>query len=272
MVMKVNKTISLVVAIVMMISTVLTPTISFASDNSNVKDPVTLQEVYNIYEENCDLVTLVSETENRLIYDVQIKDIDGGVINSEIEATINAQGNQVLDITEGEKREIVTIDSNRNLYVDGELVKITDLENSINGSEIVTMGAHRIYWQETAPYAKGSAYTKKHGTVKKSLEYTKPLKDATASALVSIIVLGLGLSGAGSIAVGFIASGVISWFGKNDPKGKAWSVKDVQYVHNTKGFTVKTGMSVIKHNFTYYSNTDCTGKIGSGIRYQVYSS
>ncbi len=58
---------------------------------------------------------------------------------------------------------------------------------------------------------------------------------------------------------------------RNDPAGKAWSLKDVKYVHKSKGFNVKSNMSVFKRVFTYYGNTNCAGKIGSGTRFQVFA-
>lgn len=67
------------------------------------------------------------------------------------------------------------------------------------------------------------------------------------------------------------ASGLILWFGRNDPAGKAWSAKDKIYVHGTKGFEVKPRMGVRKHTLTYYANTNFTAKIGSEVGYQIFT-
>lgn len=235
-------------------------------------EALSLNDVYKIYENNCDTISLISSEKNQLVYDVTNETENGEIIIFHITASVDNNGHQTLDILENGKRDIVTIDSAKNIYIDGKLVEIENVEgNEISASEIVLMGGHRIYWQKTAPYGKSGDYTKISSTVKKKLTYTKPLKDATVGALVSLICIGLGLSSAGSLAVGFIASGVISWFGRNDPAGKAWSLKDVKYVHKSKGFNVKSNMSVYKHVFTYYGNTNYTGKIGSGTRFQVFA-
>lgn len=267
-----NKYIALLLVIVLGITIALSPRLTFAESNPQKTEALSLNDIYKIYENNCDTISLISSEKNQLTYDVTNDTEDGEIIISHITASIDNNGQQTLDISENGKRDIVTIDSARNIYVDGQLVEIESLEgNEITESEIVPMGGHRIYWQKTAPYGKSSDYTKKSSTVKKKLTYTKPLKDATVGALVSLICIGLGLSSGGSLAVGFIASGVISWFGKNNPAGKAWSLKDVKYVHKNKGFNVKSSMSVYKHAFTYYGNTNYTGKIGSGTRFQVFA-
>ena len=55
-----------------------------------------------------------------------------GKVVSDIKTYVNDGGNQILDITEGEKHDVLTINSDGSLYIDGKKVIIEDKEpNSI---------------------------------------------------------------------------------------------------------------------------------------------
>ncbi len=236
------------------------------------EEGLTLDAVYNMYDSNSKDASLISVEENKYIYEIQNETDNGEVITSHISSYVDTDGAIVLDISENEKQEEVRIEKNGSIYVDGERVIIESV-GSIEEStdEITPKAGHRIYWQTGAPYGKSSDYSKYSSKVQKSLKYSKPIKDATIAALITVIGLGLGLSGVGSVALGFVASGLISWFSSNKPSGRAWSILDKKYVHKTKGFNVKSNMSVYRHQFTYYGNTNFTGKIGSGSRFQVFA-
>lgn len=195
--------------------------------------------------------------------------IDGYVITSHIDTRIDERGNQIINIVEGEKEDTLLYTSDGKLYENGNLV--TDaVENrayqAAESQEIMPMGGHRIYYQDSAPYGKNSDYTKSSGTVKKVLSLSKAIKSYTVAALATVIV-GVLFSGGLGIAAGLITAGVqaiISYFKRNEPSSKAMSLKDTVTVHKTKGFNVTSSMSTDKHKITYYHNENYTGAISGG--------
>lgn len=275
---RINSVLVWLIALTLCFVNVLSTQISYANEsNRNFKNnsTPTLSDMYNMYSDNCYKTVLVNKEKNKLEYDVVNTLENGSLVTSHIVATIDEQGNQILNITEGEKHDVLTYQPSGAILLDGEPVIIETFESVASSeqleSEIIPLGGHRIYWKESAPYGQNSDYSKLSGTTKKKLTCSKPIKEATVATIVSIICVGLGLATAPATAIGFIATALISWFGRNDPAGKAWSMKDAKYVHKTKGFNVKSDMSVYKHVFTYYGNADYTGKIGSGTRFQVFA-
>lgn len=116
-----------------------------ASSNNKI-----LMEKYNMYADAADDIELIKEKNNYMEYKITYN-LEEGKVVSDIKTYVNDGGNQILDITEGEKHDVLTINSDGSLYIDGKKVIIEDDEteslNLIN-PPISTMGAHRVYCKD----------------------------------------------------------------------------------------------------------------------------
>jgi len=218
----------------------------------------------------------VSKEKSHYVYDVELNLIGGNTIISHIDAHTDENGDQILNIIENEKTDELRFSKNGEIFLDGEVVLVEetkfgfDSENSIDPG-IAPKAAKRIYWQTGSPYDPGSYYTNQVGTTKKVLTASKVISAMTVAALVAIVISVLALTGGTAAIFSVIASGAIAYFSKNNPKAKAFSLKDVTYVHRTKGFNVTSKMSVYKHHISYYANTNYTGLIDIVARFQVFA-
>jgi|GEM_PF-6700181 len=116
-----------------------------ASSNNKI-----LMEKYNMYADAADDIELIKEKNNYMEYKITYN-LEEGKVVSDIKTYVNDGGNQILDITEGEKHDVLTINSDGSLYIDGKKVIIEDDEteslNLIN-PPISTMGAHCVYCKD----------------------------------------------------------------------------------------------------------------------------
>ena len=106
-----NRCIALLLAIALIITIAVIPQPTYAESNLQKSEALSLNDVYKIYENSCDEISLISSDENQLVYDVTIDTGDGEKIISHITASVDNNGNQTLDIREKGKRNIITIDS-----------------------------------------------------------------------------------------------------------------------------------------------------------------
>ncbi len=243
-----------------------------ASSNNKI-----LMEKYNMYADAADDIELIKEKNNYMEYKITYNFEEGKVV-SVIKTYINDGGNQVLDITEGEKHDVLTINSDGSLYIDGKKVIIEDDETeslSLINPPISTMGAHRVYWTNTPPYGSASDYSKLDHSGRKSLVCEKFIKDLTISATIELIGAGLvslGIAGAWTAELfKECAKAIINWYKEQSPKGKALSLTFNRYVHKTKGFFVSTSKGVDKYKFYYFGTKNYEKLIGTDVKYQVFS-
>lgn len=260
--------VALITIISLLVVIVIPANVSYASDNV-LKDDDLLKNTYAMYMANCDAVELKCCEEGKYWYNV-INQTDDGEIVSEVKAYLDDDGNEILEISEPSKKDTIQINKDGTMYLDGEPI-IVEVSNLVNNNASV-MSAHHISWQTGVPYGNASDYSSLTATENKNFSVAKPIKEMTVSGLITAMCYGMGIASAfGSIAVGAIASGLISWFGRNNSSSKAWSVKDQQFVHFAKGFSVTSSMSVVRHRMTYYSNVNCTSPIDTVVRYEVFT-
>jgi len=230
-----------------------------------IKNTPTETEIFGMYEEQGTDIELNEQSNDSMEYTVYFDTGDGKVVKSDIVSTTNSDGDVVLEINEEGKKDILTYESDGTICVDGVPVKIKEEKEKYEKDALVSLNnnsvyaAQRTYFTSSCPYGSTSSYTGNKATTKKSFSISKPFKEASLALVLGIITAGFTalFNVPGALLSAGIA-GLSSWFSKNDPKAKAWSMKDIRTTHKTKGLNVSSNMSVQYHVITYYAKTNYT--------------
>jgi len=237
-----------------------------------------LQETFEMYKEASSDIEIIEEDTDALIYNVEIEGANGELIESHIEASIDEDDSQIVEITEGDKTDTLVFDEDGTLYLDGEPVHIT--EETVNptiernlisfNDDAAAYALHSMYWPTSSPYGSTASYTKKLSTEKRVLTLSKAISSMTTTALIGIVLLALGIAAAPAFIISVLIAGVITWFTRNSKSSKTFSIIDYQYVHKTKGLNISSHMTAIKHKIYSYAYTNYTGYLGSSTSFQVW--
>lgn len=197
-------------------------------------------------------------------------------IDSIVEKVILSNGDEVYNIVEGELENNLVIKANGDIYLDGNLVKITSKVpnaelNAENNSSMIMPRSQRHEMTMVCPYGSASDYSSYYNSFGETLYFEKAFIELTQWAFLkvveAVITSATGLPDLGSM-VSDVIGDVLDYYKNNHPLNTACSMYDVGYVHNPLGFSVTSSMSVIKHLLYFYSNDDYTGAILiNGSRY-----
>ena len=197
-------------------------------------------------------------------------------IDSTVEKMVLSNGDEVYSIVEGELENTLVMKANGDIYLDGNLVRITETTPNaavmaIGNDNIIMPLAQRHEMTTVCPYGSASDYNRYYNSYSDTLEFEKAFAELTEYAFLqvveAVITSATGVAAVGS-AVSYLLGEVLDYYKSNHPLNTACSMYDAGYVHSTLGFSVSSSMSVIKHQVYFYSNTDCTGSITiNGSRY-----
>lgn len=196
-------------------------------------------------------------------------------IDSTVEKMVLSNGDEVYNVVEGELENTLVVKPNGDIYLDGNLVKITEdaVETglmAVGDNDLVMPRAQRHEMTAVCPYGTAGDYNRYYNSFQETLQFEKAFFELAEFSFLLVVEAVLFSAGLPALApaVSTLIGDVFYYYKSNHPLNSACSVYDVGYVHSTLGFTVTSGLSVIKHQLYFYSNTNYTGEIiVNGSRY-----
>jgi len=159
-----------------------------------------------------------------------------------------------LEIKEGRKENIIAIESDGSVFVNGEEAQFYPEEDN----EILLDKA--MYNTTKCPYGSASAYTKKTIDGKKVGYVNLTSGAVTLGAIAVGVVLAAFNPTLFATIAATVITGVISYWATEKLNPKYISVKRYEYVHKSKGWQVKSNMATEKRIFKLYPSKNYMGK------------
>jgi hypothetical protein len=218
-------------------------------------------------------------------FDVEDESIDDNgdiVIEAEFNnvvstITIQEVSNEeiVFDVVEGELENILEVNDEGEVYIDGKEATVELLEeDSTITDEVDSFIANQgSYYRSsaTAPYGASAEYT----TLKKTTIINVKLNNTIKNIGIGLLTLAIGLLTGGlsigiQIAIGtaaVIAGNVYDYAKRNDPNSSAISAKLYVYVHRIKGACVVNNAGNLNDKYAYKTITDYYSRSGgTGVK------
>lgn len=214
------------------------------SNFGTLKDKTEI-DVLNFLHIDTSSIEKITKTENGTEY---IMNYDG------LKETIllkNNNENIILDVTSGEKHDVLTIKTNGELILDGCKVEFSKINFNESDSGIEPYGTIWKGTKSTSPYGslKASDYNKFLTSGKQNLSLGKALDQITVTVLCSVLSTATGFVGAAFSLTSF-ATSIISALSSVNPKTKYLGCECTTYT---------CGPDNYKYISKYYANTNCTG-------------
>lgn len=194
-----------VVSFLVSISMAISLCVPVAAENSQMLD--VSQMIDFIYSEEKDG-----------IFEYQYKTDKGDFASGSITKEVTIDGTTKLLCREGEKSDLVTITYNGEVYLNGNLIKVTTEVNIIENE--ISPFAHKVQYLNNPPKGTTAAeYNTLIRTEKKNIEFLQDLLDITESAFITVVVTALGFNPLGSFAASYVLNKVIDIGGTVHPDG-----------------------------------------------------
>lgn len=183
--------------------------------------------------------------------------------NSTILASIEENGVLKLVVDEGICHDIVEIDKDANVYLNGIKVKVF-YEQVDEYTEGETRNVSGWHYRETPGYGKASEYTTyKSSTSCRDIQLGQTLVSLSVTALM--IVLGQYYPAAGQI--GTITAGIIAAFGTSYTKNLSYKTRITWHKDSAGGWNTG-GEYCEQHTTTWYTGKDFTGQTTTTVDYR----
>jgi len=188
-------------------------------------------------------------------------------IDSTVEKMVLSNGDEVYNVVEGELENTLVVKPNGDIYLDGNLVKIT--ENAVEtglmaagDNDLVVPRAQRHEFTDICPYGQPADYSNGSYT-QRTLEFERILIEITEWAFIKVVCAAMSMVGIPDFfgAIETIMGNVLDAAQSLHPLDDALSMRDYRYVHGTLGFNVTSSMSVAKHITSFYAEWDYTDPI-----------
>lgn len=233
---------------------------SLSEDNVLI-DETCVDDTASFLYNTMDAITAVDANEDG----TPVLNVKFGGVEGTIAIEKSNQEGTVLSVKEGTKHNVISIDDTGNLYVNGDKACMV-----YNDEETIELN-HSVSNTTKCPYGKSSDYTK-GVTSGKKVGYVNLTSGAvTLGAIAFGIVLAAFNPPLFATVAATIVSGVITYWATEKINPKYVSVKKWEYHHKTKGFNVKTGMSVVKRKIKLYPTKNYQGKAKfTKVSYRVF--
>jgi hypothetical protein len=203
----------------------------------------------------------VSE-DDTLLLDAQVGSVDATI------EVLEANSEEIaMQVTEGEKTNVIEYRDDDSIWIDGSELQITETQFIVDDDVVIPNSKHIYKTTKTCPYGSASDYTHKGAVIVRNLEREKQLRTYTLiawGAMLSALTINAGATVSLPIIGITTGASIQSAMGTS----KIVSIEVTKYMHKTKGVNITSHKKVWKETCKYSPNKNISGTTaytGSGF-------